>query len=144
MTSSQWVYDKLRHFRAGIEAGISLLKRVFGLETRVRPRALRVERADRFSRVRAHGRARGERATARARDDSVARPTLRRLLTRAVFRHRARLVDRAIVAPEDCGACGAPSRGPSRQRCSSHASFTASPRRAIPQTRRFRIDTNER
>ena len=31
MTSSQWVYDKLRRFRAGIEAGISLLKRVFGL-----------------------------------------------------------------------------------------------------------------
>ena len=31
MTSSQGVYDKLRRFRAGIEAGISLLKRVFGL-----------------------------------------------------------------------------------------------------------------
>ncbi len=31
MTTSQWVYDKLRRFRAGIEAGISLLKRVFGL-----------------------------------------------------------------------------------------------------------------
>jgi len=31
MTRSQWVYDKLRRFRAGIEAGISLLKRVFGL-----------------------------------------------------------------------------------------------------------------
>ena len=31
MTTSQWVYDKLRRYRAGIEAGISLLKRVFGL-----------------------------------------------------------------------------------------------------------------
>lgn len=31
MARSQWVYDKLRRFRAGIEAGISLLKRVFGL-----------------------------------------------------------------------------------------------------------------
>ena len=31
MVKSQWVYDKLRRFRAGIEAGISLLKRVFGL-----------------------------------------------------------------------------------------------------------------
>ena len=31
MTRSQWVYDNLRRFRAGIEAGISLLKRVFGL-----------------------------------------------------------------------------------------------------------------
>ena len=31
MVRSQWVYDKLRRFRAGIEAGISLLKRVFGL-----------------------------------------------------------------------------------------------------------------
>ena len=31
MTRSQWIYDKLRRFRAGIEAGISLLKRVFGL-----------------------------------------------------------------------------------------------------------------
>jgi len=31
MCRSQWVYDKLRRFRAGIEAGISLLKRVFGL-----------------------------------------------------------------------------------------------------------------
>lgn len=31
MTRSAWVYDKLRRFRAGIEAGISLLKRVFGL-----------------------------------------------------------------------------------------------------------------
>lgn len=28
---SAWVYDKLRRFRAGIESGISLLKRVFGL-----------------------------------------------------------------------------------------------------------------
>jgi len=31
MVRSQWVYDQLRRFRAGIEAGISLLKRVFGL-----------------------------------------------------------------------------------------------------------------
>ena len=31
MARSQWVYDRLRRFRAGIEAGISLLKRVFGL-----------------------------------------------------------------------------------------------------------------
>lgn len=31
MCRSQWVYDKLRRFRAGIEAGIALLKRVFGL-----------------------------------------------------------------------------------------------------------------
>lgn len=31
MVRSQWVYDKLRRFRAGIEAGISLLKRVFRL-----------------------------------------------------------------------------------------------------------------
>jgi hypothetical protein len=31
MVRTQWVYDKLRRFRAGIESGISLLKRVFGL-----------------------------------------------------------------------------------------------------------------
>ena len=31
MVRSAWVYHKLRRFRAGIEAGISLLKRVFGL-----------------------------------------------------------------------------------------------------------------
>jgi len=31
MVKSSWVYRKLRDFRAGIEAGISLLKRVFGL-----------------------------------------------------------------------------------------------------------------
>ena len=31
MVRSAWVYDKLRRFRAGIESGISLLKRVFGL-----------------------------------------------------------------------------------------------------------------
>ena len=31
MTRSHWIYDTLRRFRAGIEAGISLLKRVFGL-----------------------------------------------------------------------------------------------------------------
>jgi IS5 family transposase len=31
MVRSHWVYDKLRRFRAGIESGISLLKRIFGL-----------------------------------------------------------------------------------------------------------------
>jgi IS5 family transposase len=31
MVKSAWVYQKLRRFRAGIESGISLLKRVFGL-----------------------------------------------------------------------------------------------------------------
>jgi IS5 family transposase len=31
MTKSHWVYRKLRNFRAGIEAGISYLKRCFGL-----------------------------------------------------------------------------------------------------------------
>jgi IS5 family transposase len=31
MVRSEWVYDNLRRFRAGIESGISLLKRVFGL-----------------------------------------------------------------------------------------------------------------
>lgn len=31
MTKSVWVYRKLRNFRAGIEAGISCLKRVYGL-----------------------------------------------------------------------------------------------------------------
>lgn len=31
MVKSSWVYRKLRHFRAGIESVISLLKRVFGL-----------------------------------------------------------------------------------------------------------------
>jgi transposase, IS5 family len=30
MAKTAWVYRKLRHFRAGIEAGISLLKRCFG------------------------------------------------------------------------------------------------------------------
>lgn len=32
MCSSKWVYDKLRKFRAGIESGISWLKRSFGLD----------------------------------------------------------------------------------------------------------------
>jgi IS5 family transposase len=32
MTKSNWVYKKLRNFRAGIEAGISTLKRAFGLD----------------------------------------------------------------------------------------------------------------
>ena len=31
MVRSEWVFDQLRRFRAGIESGISLLKRVFGL-----------------------------------------------------------------------------------------------------------------
>ena len=32
MVKSAWVYRKLRNFRAGIEAGISVLKRSFGLD----------------------------------------------------------------------------------------------------------------
>jgi IS5 family transposase len=32
MVRSRWVYRKLRNFRAGIEAGISCLKRAYGLE----------------------------------------------------------------------------------------------------------------
>ena len=31
MASSQWIYKKLQHFRAGIESNISCLKRVFGM-----------------------------------------------------------------------------------------------------------------
>jgi IS5 family transposase len=31
MAKSAWVYRKLRNFRAGIEAGISCLKRAYGL-----------------------------------------------------------------------------------------------------------------
>ncbi len=31
MVKSNWVYKKLRNFRAGIEAGISMLKQAFGL-----------------------------------------------------------------------------------------------------------------
>lgn len=31
MAKSQWGYHKLRNFRAGIEAGISCLKRAYGL-----------------------------------------------------------------------------------------------------------------
>ncbi|MGB5536528.1 MAG: transposase, partial [Thiogranum sp.] len=31
MAKSPWVYRKLRNFRAGIEAGISLMKRTYGL-----------------------------------------------------------------------------------------------------------------
>jgi transposase, IS5 family len=31
MVSSRWVYRRLRNFRAGIEAGISCLKRAYGL-----------------------------------------------------------------------------------------------------------------
>ena len=31
MAKSEWVYKRLRDFRAGIEAGISWLKRAFGL-----------------------------------------------------------------------------------------------------------------
>jgi len=36
MVRSQWVYDRLRRFWAGIEAGIALFKRVFGLARCVR------------------------------------------------------------------------------------------------------------
>jgi len=32
MVRSDWVYKKLRNFRAGVEAGISFLKRCFGLD----------------------------------------------------------------------------------------------------------------
>ena len=32
MAKSNWVYKRLRNFRAGIEAGISVLKRAFGLD----------------------------------------------------------------------------------------------------------------
>lgn len=32
MAKSNWVYKKLRNFRAGIEAGISVIKRAFGLD----------------------------------------------------------------------------------------------------------------
>jgi len=32
MAKSAWVYKMLRNFRAGIEAGISVLKRAFGLD----------------------------------------------------------------------------------------------------------------
>ncbi len=31
MTGSEWIYKKLKRFRAGIEGNISNLKRVFGL-----------------------------------------------------------------------------------------------------------------
>lgn len=31
MTPSPWIFDRLRRFRAGVEAGISWLKRCFGL-----------------------------------------------------------------------------------------------------------------
>jgi IS5 family transposase len=31
MVRSRWVYRRLRNFRAGIEAGISCLKRAYGL-----------------------------------------------------------------------------------------------------------------
>lgn len=32
MAKSSWIYKRLRDFRAGIEAGISFIKRVFGLD----------------------------------------------------------------------------------------------------------------
>ena len=32
MTGSDWIYKKLKRFRAGIEGNISMLKRVFGLD----------------------------------------------------------------------------------------------------------------
>ena len=60
MVRSEWVYDKLRRFRAGIES------RHLALEARLRPRALRVERRGGLSRLRAHGGPRGESPAARA------------------------------------------------------------------------------
>ena len=32
MTPSAWIYGQLKRFRAGLEAGISYLKRCFGLD----------------------------------------------------------------------------------------------------------------
>ncbi|MDX8378950.1 MAG: hypothetical protein R8K48_02740 [Gallionella sp.] len=32
MTGRDWIYKKLKRFRAGIEGNISMLKRVFGLD----------------------------------------------------------------------------------------------------------------
>ena len=32
MTPSAWIYGQLKRFRAGVEAGISYLKRCFGLD----------------------------------------------------------------------------------------------------------------
>lgn len=32
MTGSEWIYKKLKRFRAGIEDNVSMLKRVFGLD----------------------------------------------------------------------------------------------------------------
>jgi IS5 family transposase len=46
MVKSRWVYRKLRNFRAGIEAGISCLKRAYGPQTPSvgpRPHATRSE-----------------------------------------------------------------------------------------------------
>lgn len=37
MVKSEWVYRKLRNLRAGIEAGISCLKRAYGLTRCTRP-----------------------------------------------------------------------------------------------------------
>jgi len=34
MVKSQWVYRRLRNFRAGIEAGISVFKRAYGVARR--------------------------------------------------------------------------------------------------------------
>lgn len=77
MTRSQWVYDKLRRFRAGIEAGISLLKRVFGLARCVWKGAIG------SSRLRAHGRLRGESAAACAPVSADHRPYAHRVRRRS-------------------------------------------------------------
>lgn len=61
MVRSQWVHDKLRRFRAGIESSVSLLKRVFG-----RARCV-LERAGLFSPLRADGHSRGQSPAPRAR-----------------------------------------------------------------------------
>ena len=57
MTSSSWLYDQLKRFRAGIEAGISYLKRCFGL-ARCRWRGLPHFKAYVHSAVFAHNLAR--------------------------------------------------------------------------------------
>jgi IS5 family transposase len=90
MTRSQWVYDKLRRFRAAIEAGISLLKRVFGL-------ARCVWKGGGLSRLRPHGGARRQRAAARARDPPVTHALTYPHGSRDVSVSRE-LVDRPIVA----------------------------------------------
>jgi IS5 family transposase len=53
MVKSTWVYRKLRRFRAGIEAGISFLKRCFGLD-RCTWRSLRSFRAYTWASIVSH------------------------------------------------------------------------------------------